>query len=107
MKLLRPNDIWNVVTQRNLEITGKSDNSIIDQENGKYFHFVYDPTPEKNILMIYYQNPEMKELYQRHIFYVKIQLKLNPILERSMVMSQWYHPHQYAFEFVNNGQMIH
>ena len=117
MKLLRPNDIWNVVTQRNLEITGKSDNdsillqnrinSIIDQDNGKYFHFVYDPTPEKNILMIYYQNPEMKELYQRHIFYVKIQLKLNPILERSMVMSQWYHPHQYAFEFVNNGQMIH
>ena len=62
-KLLRPKDIWNVVTQRNLEITGKSDNSIIDQENGKYFHFVYDPTPEKNILMIYYQNPEMKELY--------------------------------------------
>ena len=57
--------------------------------------------------MIYYQNPKMKELYQRHIFYVKIQLKLNLILERSMVMSQWYHPHQYAFEFVNNGQMIH
>ena len=53
-KLLRPKDIWNVVTQRNLEITGKSDNdnlilhniinSIIDQDNGKYFHFVYDPT---------------------------------------------------------------
>ena len=64
-----------------LEITGISNNdsilfqnrinSIIDQDIGKYFHFVYDPTPEKNILMIYYQNPEMKELYQRHIFYVK------------------------------------
>ena len=75
MKLLRPKYIWNVVTQRNLETTGKSDNdsillqnrinSIIDQDNGKYFHFVYDPTTEKNLLMIYYQNPEMKELYQR------------------------------------------
>ena len=64
-----------------LEITGISNNDSILFQN-RINHFVYDPTPEKNILMIYYQIPEMKELYQRHIFYVKIQLKLNPILER-------------------------
>ena len=73
----RSRDIWQVVSLRNLQLK-KTDpenqnnllqqtiNRIIDQDNGNYFSFLYDNTPEKNLLMIFYQNPRMKALYQRY-----------------------------------------
>ena len=76
-KQVRSRDIWQVVSLRNLQLK-KTDpenqnnllqqtiNRIIDQDNGNYFSFLYDNTPEKNLLMIFYQNPRMKALYQRY-----------------------------------------
>jgi hypothetical protein len=79
--------------------------SINNLFNCDFFVISFMVFSEEPIITVLLSNHS--ELYQRHLFYVKIQLKLNPILDSSMVMSSWYHPHQYAFEFVNNGQMIH
>jgi hypothetical protein len=63
-KQVRSRDRWQVVSLRNLQLK-KTDpenqnnllqqtiNRIIDQDNGNYFSFLYDNTPEKNLLMIF------------------------------------------------------